>query len=32
MTIESHPVSGTSALKAPAAEQPQLGLERGKYK
>jgi segregation and condensation protein A len=32
MTIESHPVSGTSALKAPVAEQPQLGLERGKDK
>jgi segregation and condensation protein A len=32
MTSESHPVSGTSALKTPLAEQPQLGLEHGKNK
>jgi segregation and condensation protein A len=32
MTSESHPVSGTSALKAPVAEQPQLALERGREK
>ncbi len=32
MTSESHPVAGTSALKVPIAEQPQLGLERARKK